>query len=339
MLLLGDCLEQMKTLEDNSVDAVVTDPPAGISFMQKAWDGDKGGRDHWIKWMSEIMSECNRVLKPGGHALVWGLPRTSHWTATAIENAGFEIRDVCTHIFGSGFPKSHNIKDGEFTGWGTALKPASEHWILCRKKLSEKTVKDNVARWGTGAINIDGTRIEAADQDKLAKNWDRDQSETMASDRPAYGKFGAIDLRDRAPQGRWPANVLFDEDAAKGKEWARFFYVAKASKAERNRGCEGMPEKISTKQFMKGTSDEGNNVDDSIRKFADPVNQNFHPTVKPIKLMEYLITLITPPNGTVLDPFMGSGSTGVAARNLKRNFIGIERDPEYMEIAKRRIEA
>lgn len=108
-LILGDCLEELKKLPENSVDSIVTDPPAGIGFMGKDWDHDKGGRDNWVSWMQEVAAECLRVLKPGGHALVWAIPRTSHWTATAWENAGFEVRDRIAHVFGSGFPKSLNI--------------------------------------------------------------------------------------------------------------------------------------------------------------------------------------------------------------------------------------
>jgi site-specific DNA-methyltransferase (adenine-specific) len=199
-LIHGDCIEKLKELSNNSVDSIVTDPPAGISFMGKEWDHDKGGRNEWIKWMSNIAKECLRVIKPGGHALVWAIPRTSHWTATAWEDGGFEVRDICMHIFGSGFPKSHNISksidgllgvereitgvrtdgrgkspqklnnhdkgdtgighmDGshqtyvetvatsdeskQWDGWGTALKPACEHWILFRKPI-EGTVAENV---------------------------------------------------------------------------------------------------------------------------------------------------------------------------------------------------
>lgn len=202
-IINGDCLEVLKTLLENSVDSIVTDPPAGISFMGKSWDTDKGGRDNWIKWMQEVATECKRVLKPGGHAFVWAIPRTSHWTATAWENAGFEIRDVVAHIFGSGFPKSHNIGvavaklrneelkevgdnpnhresdalyalgfqggkgDGkireaqnEWSGWGSALKPAREDWILMRKPLEKGlNIAENCLKWGTGGINIDQSRV------------------------------------------------------------------------------------------------------------------------------------------------------------------------------------
>ncbi len=191
-IIHGDSAWDLQELDDNTIDALVTDPPAGISFMGEDWDGDKGGRKQWIEWMTGIMSQCHRVMKPGAHGLVWALPRTSHWTATALEDAGFEVRDVVTHLFGSGFPKSLNVSkaidkaagaerevigskgylvpnikgnkynaaegDSEvyyitapatdnakkWDGWGTALKPASEHWILVRKPCSEKTVAARV---------------------------------------------------------------------------------------------------------------------------------------------------------------------------------------------------
>lgn len=377
----GDCLDGLRRLKNNSVDSLVTDPPAGISFMGKAWDDDKGGRKQWIAWMTEIMSECHRVLKPGAHGLIWALPRTSHWTATALEDAGFEVRDVVTHLFGSGFPKSLDVskaidkaagaerevvganpnhrgasqmrnpytkslgQNGVLTsaataaakkwqGWGTALKPASEHWILVRKPCSEKTVAANVLKWGTGALNIDASRIEG----KL----DGDPNRFKKTDGGwAVAKF------DNAPvvrsEGRFPANLTLDEYAAQmldeqsgtlktnpGKIKAtlpdntgyggyariaqeikpdsggasRFFYCAKISKSERNAGLD---------------------------------TPSTHPTVKPKRLMTYLIRMITPPGGVVLDPFMGSGSTGVAAVEAKFKFLGIEKEKEYFVIANKRI--
>ncbi len=351
----GDCLEKLKEIESNSLDSLVTDPPAGISFMGKDWDGDKGGRDAWVAWMRDVMKECLRVLKPGAHGLVWALPRTSHWTATALEDAGFEIRDVVTHLFGQGFPKSLDIskaidkaaglerpripggqagtnavlgarKAGEaisdeaisdeaikWSGWGTALKPASEHWILVRKPISEKTVAANVLKWGAGAINVDASRIGfASDADKAAaagRRFERDQN----ANRTGYGEFkngtGSLaGFNANLDKGRFPANITIDEYAARMLDEqsggvggaSRFFYVAKASKAD------------------KGT-------------------ENTHPTVKSTALMQYLIKLVTPPGGTVLDPFMGSGSTGVACKQLGFGFVGIEREAEYFEIARRRI--
>jgi site-specific DNA-methyltransferase (adenine-specific) len=143
----GDCLSVLKAMPSDSVESVITDPPAGISFMGKVWDSDKGGRDHWITWMTQISAECLRVIKPGGHALVWALPRTSHWTATAWENAGWEVRDRIAHLFGTGFPKSAN-----------QLKPACEDWWLLRKPLIG-SVANNVLVHGTGAVNIDASRV------------------------------------------------------------------------------------------------------------------------------------------------------------------------------------
>lgn len=290
-LYKGDCLEIMGRLEADSVDALVTDPPAGISFMGKDWDHG----DSFIPKITEIMKECLRVLKPGAHGFVWALPRTSHWTATALENAGFEIRDVVTHVFGSGFPKSLNLG----SGWGTALKPASEHWILVRKPVSEKTVAANMLKHGTGGINIDASRIRT--------------SETLSQGASNLG-FNGVEAPVKTmqhSQGRFPANLVLDEEAAEMLDEqsgicggaSRFFYCAKTSKSERNAGCE-----------------------------------NRHPTVKSKKLMSYLINLITPQGGRVLDPFMGSGSTGLACTENDFLFIGIEKEQDYFEIAKKRIQ-
>ena len=494
VLILGDCLEKIKELPENSVDSIVTDPPAGISFMGKEWDTDKGGRDNWITWMQGVATECKRVLKPGGHAFVWTIPRTSHWTATAWENAGFEIRDVVAHIFGSGFPKSANIQKhlqkmgnkraDEFSGWGTALKPAREDWILMRKPISEKNIAGNVLKWGTGGINIDESRVEGEQTpiNKLVK-WSGFGQEK----RPDY-------VQVINNQGRFPANLIHDgsdevkecfpetksgkhtekehDRVAKGMfaggiaaddNWygdkgsaARFFksiiYQAKASKSERNKGLDSIvlvdilrvwnesnttkeeklirlvvtgisPQKviaesgvqlknanewntclfgkhlmekyqediksitktetnsITTSQTLNWliyllaneytvganlemenggnlvASAENSNtltitineamalalgVKDVVSGMQLKINvkegSNIHSTVKPIALMEYLINMITPKGGTVLDPFMGSGSTGVACKNLNRNFIGIELGEEYLKIAKARIE-
>jgi len=371
----------MKGIGAKSVDSIITDPPAGISFMGKAWDDDKGGRDQWIMWLSEVMRECNRVLKPGAHALVWSIPRTSHWTTTAIENAGFEIRDVVTHLFGSGFPKSLDVSKAipeakQWQGFGTALKPAAEFWILARKPLSEKTVAKNVLKWGCGALNIDGSRVGTETRhNPSASNTDREK-----------WRMNTSEVDGRITTGRFPANLVLScsehctdemhdiECAIKmlddqsgiskssggagkasqknlirsgikaGGEYSkpknlgglgdtggasRFFYCAKVSSSERNAGLEGMPNK-EVHRYGKGL---GQGLDPN----APAIDKNHHPTVKPIKLMSYLINLITPPNGTVLDPFMGSGSTGIAAKKLGFKFIGIEREKEYFEIAEKRI--
>ena len=389
-LRLGDCLEVLKMIPDNSVDSVVTDPPYGLSFMGKTWDYDVPSVEIW--------KEVLRVLKPGGHLLSFFGTRTYHRGVVRIEDAGFEIRDQIQWIYGSGFPKSLDVskaidkeagaerevigrrsdraakpvrdnrggnynsahgkgpldisaitapatKDAKlWQGWGTALKPANEPIVVARKPLEKGlTVAENVTKWGTGAINVDGCRISSKSMPKPTVNQNIKGN--------AYKSDNSEKDRDTLyipnEQGRWPANVLLDEVAAEmldeqsgilksgelkgynakeskniamsGKNYARnftkstkseggasrFFYVAKASKSERNAGLDGIT--------------------------------NGHPTIKPIKLMSYLVTLITPPSGTVLDPFMGSGSTGVAAKSLNFHFIGIEKDEAYFEIASKRI--
>lgn len=443
-LLNGDCLERLKELKENSVDSIVTDPPAGIAFMNKEWDKNKGGRNQWVKWMSEVMRECHRVLKPGAHGFVWALPRTSHWTAWAIEEAGFEIRDSVHHVFGSGFPKSldvskaidkaagaerevigrsarHTSRGKQFAeggsgfkvsdecfvtvpstdeakqwqGFGTALKPAHEVWWLIRKPISEKTVAKNVLKYGTGSLNIDGARVEfRSESDKNSATPQGKVTTKTPKDGfgKAAGKYGTerVELeRQQSDQGRFPANFLLshsidcaDECAedcpvkeldgqsgpcktgnikagtlqgfGKGKNtygegnvprefktddatgasrfFKSFYYTAKASKRERNEGLEGMPLK---EAGIKNDSGRGFSESDPHRKI---MMQNSHPTVKPQKLMRYLCKMITPPSGTVLDPFMGSGSTGVAAISEGFSFIGIEAEAEYLEIAEKRIE-
>jgi DNA modification methylase len=379
VILLGDSLLRLRELPENSVDAVVTDPPWALKFMNKKWDYNLPSREIWL--------EVIRVLKPGGHALICCGTRTQHRMVVNVEDAGFEIRDVVTHLYGSGFPKSHNLKD-EWSGWGTALKPACEFWTLARKPLSEKTVAQNVLKWGCGAINVDGSRIGTT-----VETWPKTRAV------PKSGRnmeFGSIDKETRtaetgeSPQGRWPANALFDEEAAavldeqsgvcksagKYKDnkldtfkpdkalfkvgyqtnkyagdsggASRFFYVAKASKRERNAGLEGMAlhasgHKANRRCEICGMQESSGSPCKCLApRFVEvPLKpqQNFHPTVKPIRLMQYLCRLITPPGGTILDPFMGSGSTGVAAKSLGFEFIGIELSEEYFKIAERRIDA
>lgn len=321
-LMLGDCLKKLTELPDNSVDSIVTDPPYGLSFMGKAWDYDVPGQNIW--------EECLRVLKPGGHLLAFFGTRTYHRGVIKIEDAGFEIRDQMQWIFGSGFPKSHNLKE-EWQGWGTALKPANEPIVVARKPLEKGlTVAANVLKWGTGALNIDGSRIEAADQDILDAAVKR-----MTGNKVTGWVSSNETVRPNSAQGRWPANIMFDEEAAatlpndsQGQSVQRYFYVAKASKSERNAGLEGLEVHRYGAGIGQGKTPE-----------APTKDQNFHPTVKPTKLMGYLINLVTPPNGIVLDPFMGSGTTGIAAKNLGRHFIGIEMNEEYFQIAKTRIES
>jgi DNA modification methylase len=387
-LHLGESEKLLPGLPSDSIDAIVTDPPYGLSFMGKKWDYDVPSVELW--------REVFRVLKPGGHLLSFGGTRTYHRMVVNIEDAGFEVRDQIMWIYGSGFPKSTNValridkelgatnnrgqgfnvagqnvqlnqnkelrsdhpdykpptfkteQAQEWAGFGTALKPANEPIVLARKPLEKGlTVAENVLKWGTGALNIDGTRIGyASEADKKLGQSARPSKTSNANEYALnHGGLEGFDRADRSQiQGRWPANVLFDESAAEclpienKQSVSRFFYVAKTSKRERNAGLEGMPAKpMNTYNF----SEDGSFTKNSTAKSGEQVREarvNHHPTVKPIKLMEYLIKLITPPNGTVLDPFMGSGSTGCAAIKLGFKFIGIEREPEYLEIAKRRID-
>ncbi len=381
-LILGDCLNKLQELEDNSVDSIVTDPPYGFSFMGKKWDYDVPSVDIW--------KECYRVLKHGGHLLAFGGSRTYHRLAVNVEDAGFEIRDQIMWIYGSGFPKSHNIgkavdkklgndrlllktktkkagnmKSGNFNkggnyadveisitkgnsqweGWGTALKPAHEPIVMARKPLSEKNVADNVLKWGTGGINIDESRIE---HDEPLKTTNRTKKGNTWNDENSGFRNNLPNLASASPSGRFPANIIFDEEASKILDEqsgaSRFFYCAKTSKKDRNEGLEHLEGKqVGT--LNANSSDLENYGGSSLgasslkgqHKPPQP-KKNFHPTVKPTKLMCYLVNLVTPKNGIVLDPFMGSGSTGKACVQKGFDFIGIEREQEYMEIAKSRID-
>jgi len=362
-ILHGDSLEILKTLEPNSIDSVVTDPPYGLSFMGKKWDYEVPTVELW--------REVLRVLKPGGHLLSFGGTRTYHRLVVNIEDAGFEVRDQIGWCFGSGFPKSHNL-DGAHKGFGTALKPAWEPICVARKPLAPKhTVAQNVQAFGTGALNIDASRVGTETRSYSINGAIKGGNFGNRASQPS-------DERETATAtGRWPANILFDEEAArildlqsgtlKSGAWngerstnktrdifgdfnlsneaplesstggaSRFFYVAKASKAERNKGLEGVEAVEAQSTGWSGKS-MPKRQDGTERKM--PKNQNHHPTVKPVKLMEYLVRLVTPPGGVCLDPFMGSGTTGVACKNLGFEFVGIERDENYVEIARKRVEA
>ena len=421
-ILHGNNLELLKTLPDSSVDSIVTDPPYGLSFMNKKWDYDVPSVEFW--------KEAYRVLKHGGHVLSFGGTRTYHRMVVNIEDAGFEIRDQIMWLYGSGFPKSLNIGkaidkiegnerevvgekkrgdvqkakekgvgyladvanrnnvkqfgygtetitkgESEWEGWGTALKPANEPICLARKPLSEKSVAENVLKHGTGGINIDGCRVnfqnEEDRKESTAKNQHADFGTKPMTNNNVYGDYSMIEPKNYDPQGRFPANIIFDEEAGKlldeqsgisktgdikpyeqrntdsysgsmppirdvnfkGDKGgaSRFFYCAKASKSDRDDGLRGFHKK-SSKKF------DGGNFDSASTNANDRTSLNFHPTVKPTELMRYLCRLITPPNGIVLDPFMGSGSTGKGAILEGFDFIGMELDPEYVEIAKARIE-
>ena len=305
----------MRTMPDASVDAVVTDPPYGLSFMGKRWDYDVPSVEIW--------EQCLRVLKPGGYLLAFAGTRTQHRMAVRIEDAGFEIRDMIAWMYGSGFPKSHNLQDDR-QGWGTALKPAMEPITMARKPF-KGTVADNVQAYGTGAINIDGCRIETDEK------WDEKDLSTTVVDEFWVGQkprfCGSHDL------GRWPANVLHDgcDDVLRGMgEAARFFYTPKACKEDRDDGCEMM-------EARQYSHDGRTKPLENAYQRNESEARNFHPTVKPTDLMRYLCRMVTPPGGIVLDPFTGSGSTGRGAVLEGFRFIGCEMDADYIKIAKARI--
>jgi site-specific DNA-methyltransferase (adenine-specific) len=321
-LLHGDCLEQMKTLGDNSVDSIVSDPPYGISFMAKKWDYDVPSVEVW--------KEAMRVLKPGGHALIACGTRTQHRMVCNIEDAGFEIRDVVSWIYGSGFPKSLNIhkKDERCPdGWGTALKPACEFFTLCRKPLSEKTIAANVLKWGTGGINIDACRVGT----ETIKTCGGDKFPSV------YGTYKTAE--ESTHQGRFPANLIHDGS----QEVLDLFPETKPSRVGKPRGTKkkGL---FANSEFNK-VGQEHNDSGSAARFFYCPKaskkdrnDGNNHPTVKPTALMAYLCRLITPTGGVVLDPYMGSGSTGKAAVREGFSFVGCELDKDYFQIATARID-
>lgn len=411
-LHLGDCLDVLRTMPDASVDAVVTDPPAGISFMGKTWDADKGGREAWVSWLTHVMAEAFRVLKPGGHALVWALPRTSHWTATALEDAGFTIRDCVVHLFGSGFPKSLDVsraidkaagverevvgvaadfaRDGaarstngshvaphheqgghgygdrwsapvtspateeaiRWSGWGTALKPSQEHWWLVRKPFAG-TVAQTVLEYGTGALNIDATRVEAGS--RPLRLSDRTNGNDVYGD-GLHGSYAA----GETTQGRWPTNLVLTHSAL----------------CVEDRPCEpGCPvDELDRQSGVRPTHSGGRSSATAVRDtMAGPLGvaarggydesggaSRFYPTfryeakapaserpkladgtahatVKPLALMRFLTRLITPPGGVVLDPFAGSGTTGEAAIIEGFRAVLIELDQAHAELIKKRL--
>ena len=428
-LHLGECLAVLRTMADNSVDAIVTDPPYGLSFMGKRWDYDVPSVEVW--------AECLRVLKPGGHLLAFAGTRTQHRMAVRIEDAGFEIRDMIAWVYGSGFPKSldvskaidkaagaersvvgHRLPSGsgvagtaardatgshiwtgeltspepitdaarQWQGWGTALKPALEPITLARKPLPG-TVAENVLAHGTGALNIDRCRVDASEGRPLIEI-------KAESSLHAFGDgLNGSRCAGVTTQGRFPANLIHDGSAevvamfpseagaaapvhqrnadkfrtaysafagnrdeagstfhADSGSAARFFYVPKADNADREDGLEGFPKTLASVGNMDAAGrrdplNANNYANDSckarIEKGLPPTEprSNTHPTVKPTDLMRYLCRLVTPPGGVVLDPFVGSGSTGRAALLDSFRFIGIEREEQYLAIAAARIAA
>ena len=393
-ILQGDNRETLKTIADNSIDAIITDPPYGIDFLGKAWDANTGAL--------ETYAECLRVLKPGGYLLAFSAARTYHHLAITLEQAGFEIRDQIMWLYSSGFPKAQDVGknlhkkqtgersytipaedipklvriegdlyqhpdgypvrklpntkgsgaadqygggkwkdtyervvevDNPWAGWKTALKPAHEPVAMARKPFKGSTT-ENVLEWGVGALNIDATRIETDDVIVCGagnnKTFDKFNAENNI-DGPGTGvKINTnVPKWQQAEGGRFPSNVLGEVAG-----YQKYFYCPKVSRAERHIG------------FDTNNIPTGNNFGDGLKTGVDIMSKargnnvgNNHPTVKPVALMRYLIRLVTPPNSTVLDPFCGSGSTGMAAVELGHEFIGCELDPRYVSIAETRIRA
>jgi site-specific DNA-methyltransferase (adenine-specific) len=361
----------MKGIPDNSIDGIVTDPPYGLEFMGKDWDKGVPGVHFWIEML--------RVLKPGGYLLAFGGTRTYHRMAVAIEDAGFEIRDMIEWVYGSGFPKSLSVGKAvdklqgngrevigegvsgkpethtsslnmsqvknntfggkfditkgtsDFEGWGTALKPAHEPICMARKPLSEKTVAKNVLKWGTGGINIDGSRVEGEPTpiNKL-ENWSGFGQEK----RPNY-------VQEINNMGRFPANLIHDNS-----EEVRECFPETGKSTGGRIGNKGSALNMMGQDYEAGDPGYGDSGNAS-RFFKSIIYQakasksergtgNNHPTVKPVALMKYLIEMITFEKGIVLDPFMGSGTTGLATINTNRRFIGIDISEEYCQIARQR---
>lgn len=389
----GDMVEVLAGLEAESFHACVTDPPYHFGsiikrfaktgggdrtasrvgaytrhakgFMGKSWDGGD------VAFRSETWAQVIRVLKPGAHLVAFGGTKGFHRMACAIEDAGFEIRDTLCWLYGGGFPKSHN-QDGEWEGWGTALKPAYEPIVLARKPLIG-SVAANLAEHRTGAMNIKGCRIEYASKDDAAAAAEQRSRQTDRS----FDGWGMRAQELKAEDwlngnlGRWPANVLHDGSeevvagfpdqvsggtppsrprdktrntygAFGGEEnpdgigstsgnASRFFYCAKADREERNIGLDGFEEKPLL--WSSGEQSPGTFQAPNTKRAA----QNNHPTVKPVSLMQWLVRLVTPKGGVVLDPFMGSGSTGIACSREGFDFVGIEQDAAYAAIARARL--
>jgi DNA modification methylase len=374
VLYCGDCVPVMQTMPDNSIDAIVTDPPYGLGFMGKGWDHSVPGVEVWI--------ECLRILKPGGHLLAFAGTRTQHRMACAIEDAGFDIRDMIAWVYGSGFPKSLDvskaidkaagaerevtgsrmgdvgIQGGNFagktelrdtpatpeaqqwSGWGTALKPSLEPITMARKPLIG-TVAANVMQYGTGGINVDACRVEATGEklnggasdgssvNKVHEGWDRPWKNDPEKQREARERSNANQAK--AEQlGRWPANLIHD-----GSDEVLALFPETGASTARARNNRPSPNTCMSGANMGhisyGHSDSGSAARFFYTAKADSTErrQSKHPTVKPLDLMRYLVRLVCPAGGIVLDPFMGSGSTIEAARAEHCKSIGMDLSEEY----------
>ena len=367
-IICGDCIEVLKSMPDGSVDSIVTDPPYQISFMSKKWDKEFD-TEEWAR-------QCLRVLKPGGHIIAFAATRTIHKIMYSLENQGFEIRDLISWLYFSGFPKSHNVskaidkhfgverevvgerpqranKSGvaamnasisdvehitkpatkeaiKYDGWGTALKPAQEPAVLCRKPLEKGlSIAQNMMKHNTGGLNIDACRFAYGDPCWVGQSEDPgdvvfyNSSSFQPNSKPGTHSKGVNVTHNPNKLGRWPANI---------------YQCPKASRGEREEGLEDHESKTGHEAVNRKEGSAGlNNPRAGAGRTASEV-KNFHPTVKPVKLMSWLVKLITPIDGVVVDTFCGSGTTLVASELEKYNGIGIEMNPEYCEIIYGRVE-
>jgi site-specific DNA-methyltransferase (adenine-specific) len=410
-ILHGNNLDILPTLADNSIDSIVTDPPYELGFMGKKWDssGIAYSVELWQQCL-RVLKPGGHLLSFGGtrtyhrvavaiedagfelrDSIAWlygsGFPKSLDVSKAIDKQSGYEGEVIGSEIIDIGMQggsmhagretklaerqiKTLSPEAQQWQGWGTALKPAFEPVIVARKPI-EGTVANNVLTYGTGGLNIDASRIKGLTEKEL--NWTPQRQHSENPIQFGGAKSGDVVSMYKA-EGRWPANLILDEQAAqlideqsgqlKGGTWnntdgarhfdnngkptnfqttkiddstggaSRFFYVAKASKRDRNEGLEELPTvRASAMGYDIGLGEAG----EGMFKDRNPQKQNFHPTVKPTSLMEYLIKLVTPPNGTVLDPFTGSGSTGKAAILQGFDFIGIEMTEEYLPIIEGRL--
>lgn len=364
-LYYGDNRLALKQLKDNSVHSVVTDPPYGLGkepdpiLMLKSWlrgethiHKNKSGfmGKEWDSFVPQpdLWKECLRVLKPGGYCIAFFSTRTYDIGVLAMRIAGFEIITQVGWVFGTGFPKAHDIdkavrkikpKNKKFKGWKTALKPAFEPIIIARKPMSEKTYALNSLKHGVSGFNIDECRISINKNDNIYEKNPNTKGGFGHKNAIVYGKSKGSDKYDPS-LGRFPSNLIHDghsdviEIFPTGKESAsRFFYCAKASKSDRDEGLSISEKTYTFFQTKGGASGKASSISEG-RKTA---YKNNHPTVKPTALMQYLCRLVTPKGGIILDPFMGSGSTGKACMIDGFKFIGMEQDKSYFKIAYLRI--
>jgi DNA modification methylase len=373
-ILQGDCREQLRNIADASIDSIVTDPPYELGFMNRKWDSSG------IAYDITVWRECLRVLKPGGHLLSFGGTRTYHRMTCAIEDAGFEIRDCIMWVYGSGFPKSHDVSKAidkaagaerevigksarhgggvvgngssyeinpkiptitapatpeaqQWQGWGSALKPAVEP-IVCARKPLDGTIADNVLAYGTGAINVDGCRVRAIDG-----YTENAVTQGINTARTSYEHRRERRTFEPSSFGRWPANLIHDGSP----EVVELFPETSSGSMTgqprvENKIYGSAATTIGKPRFYNGDRGSAARFFYCAKTSPSERGDNRHPTVKPNALMRYLCKLVTPPKGTVLDPFAGSGSTLVAARAEGFSAIGCELEAAHIDIIKRRLD-